>query len=185
MTEVERFKKLRIELEDVAGKLVGLPGRINAIKAEAVAARDESVRAELLGDPGGVGKRASIKASQDEIRKIEAEKEDLDHRRSILLSVLEEVRKKAEPELTAIYARAFARAVKSFAEKLRSAHKAELELAGILEAASQAFGEIDSRLVGLPSWTPLLMRDAGSPEAMRPEVAKFFDLMKGQGFDLS
>lgn len=184
MTEVERYKKLKLELEAVAGKLVGLPQRINAIKAEAAQARDESVRAEFLGDPEAGRKRAAVKAPQDEIHKIEVEKEELEHRRSILLSVLSEVQKKAEQELNAIHARAFARAVKSFAEKIRSAHRAELELAGILEAASQAFGEIDSRLVGLSGWTPLLMRDAGSPDVMKAEVARFFAQMQGQGFEV-
>ena len=185
MTEVERYKKLQLELEDVAGKLVGLPGRIDALRMESAAARDEAVRMELLGDPGASGKRSGIKAAQDEVRKIEAEREDLQHRREILLSVLEEVKKKAEPELAAIHTRQFAKAVKVFAAALRAAHRAEFELAAVREEADRAFGEVNSRLVPLPTWAPLLIRDPGSPEAMRPEMARFFDQMKNQGFDLS
>ncbi|MGA2533824.1 MAG: hypothetical protein ABSG19_12415 [Candidatus Aminicenantales bacterium] len=185
MTEVEKWKKLRLEFEDVHGKLVGLPGKITALKMEASAARDESVRMELLGDLGAPAKRASIKAALDEVRKIESEREDLEHRRKILQSVMEEVKKKAEPELAAVHARTFARAVKALAIALRAAHKAEFELATVREEAVQAFGEIDSRDVPLPRWVPVLIRDLGSAGAMRPELVNFLEQMKGQGFDVS
>ena len=185
MTECERFLKLKLELEDVAGKLVGLPQRIDSLRSESVAARDEAVRMELLGDSGAGGKRAGIKAAQDEVRKIEAEREDLLHRRGILLSVLEDVKKKAEPELAAIHVRQFVKAAKAFASAALAAHKAELELAGVKEAAVQAFGEIDSRSVPLPSWAPVLLRDLGSSGQMRSELVNFFESMKAAGFDLS
>jgi len=185
MTEVERYKKLKLELEDVAGKLVGLPGRVNALRMESAAARDEAVRMELLGDAGASSKRAGIRAAQDEVRKIEAEREDLVHRRDILLSVMEEVKKKAEPELGAIHTRAFAKAVKTLASALRAAHKAEIELAAVRGEADRAFIEIDSRLVPLPTWAPLLLQDLGSTGAMKPELEHFLEQMKGQGFEVS
>lgn len=186
MTECERYRKLKLELEDIAGKLVGLPQRVNALKAKSKSARDEAVRMELLGDPGGADKMgAGIRAAQDEVRKIEADQENLMHRREILLSVLEEVKKKAEPELSAMHTRAFAKAVKSLAGALRAALAAEFELAAVRGEADRAFGEIGSRLVPLPTWVPLLLRSLDSTGAMRGELVNFLEQMKGQGFDVS
>lgn len=185
MTDVERYKKLKLELEDVAGKLVGLPQRVDLLKREVATARDAAVRGEYMGDPEAARRHETIKSAQGEIQRIEAERDDLLHRRGILQDLLEEVRKKAEAELVPIHAHKFEKALKVFASLLRSAHKAELELAEVREEAARSFGEIDSRQVPLQSWTPIVMRDAGSPGIMRPEVERFLDQMKGAGFDLS
>jgi hypothetical protein len=188
MTEVERYKKLRLELEDITGKLVGLPGRINTIKAEAAQARDESVRAELLGDPDAGRKRAAVKAPQDEIRKIEAEKEELEHRRQILRPVMEEVRMKAKLELEALHRPVFAKAVKVFAAALRAAYKAELDVVALREQIDQDYVQgIDARSTEepFPEWSNILLQGRMSSSPMRSDAVAALGRLKEQGFDLN
>ena len=188
MTEVERHKKLKLELEDVAGKLVGLPGRVNALRMESAAARDEAVRMELLGDAGTSSKRAEIKAAQEEVRKIEVEREDLMHRREILRSVMEEVRMKAKLELEALHRPAFAKAVKLFAAALRAAYKAELDVVILREQIDRDYVHgIDARSTEepFPEWSNILLQSRTSSSPMRSDAVAALERLKGQGFDLS
>jgi len=185
MTEVERYRKFKLELEDITGRLSGLPQRIEQLKSETATTRDEAVRLELLGDADLARRRRDgIKSAQDEVRRIEMERDDLMHRRGILLSLLEETRKKAEAELGASHLREFAKAAKTFATAIKLAHKAELELAAAREAAAQAFGELDSRLVPLPTWDFLIIHHPSS-QACQPAIERFFSQMKDLGFDLN
>lgn len=184
MTEIERYKKLKADLEAMNSKIIGLPGLIGSLKDKSTAARDEAVRLELLGGGEAANRLAAAKAAQDEIRKHEVEKEDLEHRKGIMQGLLKELREKAEAELSAAYMKAFAKALKSFSTAIREAHRAEVELAGVRQAAKQAFDEVDSAASPLPFWAPLLMREFGG-EAMKSEVDRFFDSMKVQGYDVS
>ena len=185
MTEVERYKKLKGEVGDLSTKIVDLRAKINAPKTDYAKEYDELVRAGFLGDPTAAAKLAAINASGTppaELRKAKMELDGLEHRREILHSAMVEVSKKAEPELGAVHTKHFARAVKALAAALRAAHKAELELAAVRGEADRAFiEEIDSRLVPLPTWAPLLLRGLD----MRPELVNFLEQMKGQGFDVS
>jgi hypothetical protein len=188
MTEIDRYKKLKLELEDIAGKLVGLPQRVDALKAESRDARDAAVRMELLGDPGAAGKRAGIRAAQDEVRKIEADREDLLHRREILKSVMEETRSKAKLELEALHRPVFAKAVKAFVAALRAAHKAELDVVALREEIDRDYVQgIDARSTEepFPEWQGILLQSRSSSSPMRSEVAAALERLKGQGFDLS
>jgi len=188
MTETERYKKLKLELEDIAGKLVGLPERVNALKMESAAARDGAVRMELLGDPGASGKRAGIKAAQDEVRKIETDREDLLHRREILKSVMEEVRMKAKLEIEALHRPIFAKAVKLFAAALRAAYKAELDVVAMREQIDRDYTQgIDARSTEepFPEWSNILLQGRTSSSPMRSDVVAALERLKGAGFDLS
>ena len=185
MTETERYKKLKTELEDLGAKAADLWAKINAPKNDDAKEFDELVRAELLGDASAASKRAAIRAPETphaELLRLGEEHRDIEHRREILRSVLEEVRKKAEPELGVIHTKAFARALKAFATAVRAAYRAEVELATVREQAGQAFiDEIESRLVPLPDLVPLLHRG----HDMLPELANALDQLKNQGFDVS
>lgn len=189
MTEVERYKKLKNELEDLGLKVTELRGKIHAPKSDAAKDYDELLRAELLGDSSAASKRAAIEAPgtpHDELRKLTTECENLEHRREILRSAMDEVRKKAESELAVIHTRHFARAVRVFATAIRAAYKAEVELAAVREQADRAFiDEIESRLVPLPTWNPVLLRHRSVDAPMQFEATNFLELMKGQGFDVS
>ncbi len=185
MTEVERYKKLKLDLEDVAGKLVGIPSRLNQLRGETQPTRDDAIKAEYLGDADLADrKRGEIKTTFDEIRKLEADREELTYRRGILLPILEETRKKAEAEIGPVHLRQFERAVKNFATALRLTAKAEAEIVAVRETANRAFVDIESRLVPLPEWKFLIIRGADYSTMLKPEIAAVLAQMKDLGIDL-
>lgn len=185
MTQREHYLKLRMDRETLHGKLVGVPGKISELRKEGAAAADEAMRLEILGDPAAAGKRAAIKGSQEEIRRLEAETADLEHRLRILGEVIDEIRVKADVELSAVHEKAFAKGVRAFVVALRAAVKAENDLVAILHEGERAFSEIDSRRCPLPQWGTLIVRDLSGSGILKPEIENFLERAKSQGHDVS
>ena len=125
----------------------------------------------------------SISRCSERIGKLKAELEESRKRLTIINGLLPEFRSKAYKELQARHHKLFEGAIRAFAEKIRAAHKAEVELTEVREKALAKFKEIDSGDCSLVQWKPILMRLYEFPNSMR-EWEEQLERWKNTGYKI-
>lgn len=158
MTEIERFKKLKADLDSLQSRLSSIPAEIDQLNAELAPMQDAAVRAEIEGDKHAANRHAEISRTKAKLADLEAEKKEKAHRGKIMRQVLDEYRTKAAAELQAQHDPRFRKAVKAYAEKVLEAHAAEAALCKLRDSIDADFSEIDAPS-SAPTWAPLFVAD--------------------------
>lgn len=183
MNEVERFMKLKADLDTLQSRLSSIPAEIDQLNAELAPMQDAAVRAEIEGDKHAANRHAEISRTKAKLADLEAEKKELAHRGKITRQVLDEYRLKAAAELQAQHDPRFRKAVRAFIEKVREAHAAEAALCKLRDSIDAAFGEIDAPS-SAPTWAPLFVADLTNAN-VNQMLQAHLDRWSGMGYDVA
>ena len=183
MTETERFKKLRGDLDTLQSRLSSIPAEIDQLNAELVPMQDAAVRAEIEGDKHAANRHAEISRTKAKLADLEAEKKELAHRGKIMRQVLDEYRQKAAAELQSQHDPRFRKAVRAYTEKLREAHAAEGELVKLRDSINAAFSEIGAPSP-VPTWETLLVADVTNA-GINQMLQAHLDRWASMGYDVA
>ncbi len=178
MTHRERYLKVWQEREALASRIAGLPQAITQEKVAAKSLEEEAIRKELLEDDVRPQKKA-LDERRERIRSMTVEYEDGKDRARMMQAVLEEIRHKAEEEMSDPARKRFAQGIRDFLRKLEEARKAEADLVVIWNQVREEYDSIGSR-APIDSWEPVLLR-ALSDSQLKVSMSDFVDLMKARG----
>lgn len=167
MSEVKNYLKFREERNALNSRLSMISADINQLTEKLEPIEEEALKAEILQTPDFEKKKEGLRESREQIGKLKAELEESRKRLMIINELLPGFRDKAFKELRVQHHKPFENAIRAFAEKIRAAHRAEVELIEVREKALAKFKEIDFNDCPLVLWKPILMRLYEFPNSAR------------------
>ena len=182
MTHRERFLRVDQERQALASVIAALPQQITWAKGESKTLEDEVIRRELLGEDVPTQKK-ELEKKRDDIRRWEREFEDGKNKLRVMSEVLQDLRGKAEADMTPVAHKQFGKAVKDFVEKLQGARAAEVNMAALREEVKREFDEIGSRCP-IETWETVIIRHLADAN-LKVVMGDFIDRMKSHGYDVS
>ena len=182
MTHRERYLKVEQERHDLTTSIAGLPQQIIWAEGEGRTLEDEVIRRELLGEDAPATKK-ELEKKRDDIRRWRLEVEDGQNRARVMARVLQDLREKAVAEELESAHRRFGKAAKALVQAIRTAAKAEAELAAMRVEIGKEFDAVGA-LNPIERWESVLLLDITKADLKHPLI-NFIDRMKSHGYDVS